>query len=148
MNVFEIQYKMKLSRKLLSIAYFNTSTTRRQGKPQSFTGQETSAHSVTWHTTNTNAILQHNISSNCMGDSCPSYFHSLLSSLWFVKFSFSEIYPFIRSRNSTVGIATGYGLDDRTIWVRVPVASKICSSPLHPDRFWGPPSLPFNGYGK
>jgi hypothetical protein len=36
---------------------------------------------------------------------------------------------------------TGYGLDDREVGVRVPVKSRICSSPRRPDRLWGPPSL-------
>jgi hypothetical protein len=38
------------------------------------------------------------------------------------------------SRDSAVGIASGYG-------VRVPVGLKIFSSPRCPDRLWGPPSL-------
>jgi hypothetical protein len=49
----------------------------------------------------------------------------------------------MRSRDSTVGIATGYGLDDREVGVRVPVES----SPRRPDRLWGPPNLLSNGYG-
>jgi hypothetical protein len=44
------------------------------------------------------------------------------------------------SRDSTVGIATGYGLDGRGIGIRVPVGSRISSSPRRPDRFWGPPN--------
>jgi hypothetical protein len=32
------------------------------------------------------------------------------------------------------GIATGYGLDDRGVGVRVPVGSRIVSSPNRPDR--------------
>jgi hypothetical protein len=51
-----------------------------------------------------------------------------------------------RSRDSSVGIATGYRLDDRGFGVRVPVESRIFSSPRRPDRFWGPPSLLPNGY--
>jgi hypothetical protein len=39
-----------------------------------------------------------------------------------------------RSRDSSVGIATSYGLDDRGIGVRVPVGSRILSSPDRPDR--------------
>jgi hypothetical protein len=42
--------------------------------------------------------------------------------------------------DSIVGIATGYGLDDRGVGVRVPVGSRIFSSPRRPDRLWGPPS--------
>jgi hypothetical protein len=47
----------------------------------------------------------------------------------------------ISSRDSAVGIAKDYGLDDRGVGFRVPVGSKILSSPYSPDRFWGPPSL-------
>jgi hypothetical protein len=53
----------------------------------------------------------------------------------------------LRSRDSSVGTATGYGLDDRGIGVGVPVGSRIFSSPRRPDRLWGPPSLLPNGYG-
>jgi hypothetical protein len=44
-------------------------------------------------------------------------------------------------RDSVVGIATGYGLDDRGVGVRVPVGSRILSSSRRPNRFWGPPNL-------
>jgi hypothetical protein len=40
-------------------------------------------------------------------------------------------------RNSALGIATGYGLDDRGVEVRVPVGSITFSSPSCPDRFCG-----------
>jgi hypothetical protein len=50
-----------------------------------------------------------------------------------------------RSRDSVVGIATGYRLDDRGVGIRVPVGSRILSSP-RPDKLWGPPSLLPNGY--
>jgi hypothetical protein len=50
------------------------------------------------------------------------------------------------SRDSSVGIATGYVLDDRGVGVRVLVGSRIFSSPQSPDRLWGPPSLMSNGY--
>jgi hypothetical protein len=46
-----------------------------------------------------------------------------------------------RSRDSVGGIAAGYGLDDRRVGVRVPVGSRIFSSPRRPDRVWGPSSL-------
>jgi hypothetical protein len=39
-----------------------------------------------------------------------------------------------RNRDSVVGIATGYGLDNGGIGVRVPVGSRIFSSTNHPDR--------------
>jgi hypothetical protein len=43
-----------------------------------------------------------------------------------------------KNRDSVVGIATGDGLDDRGVGVRLPVGSRIFSSPLRPDRLWGP----------
>jgi hypothetical protein len=41
------------------------------------------------------------------------------------------------SRGSVVGIATGYGLDGGGLGGRVPVGSRIFSSPSRPDRLWG-----------
>jgi hypothetical protein len=52
----------------------------------------------------------------------------------------------LRSRDSVVGIVTGYGLDDRGVGVWVPVASRIFSSPSRPYRVWGPPNVISNGY--
>jgi hypothetical protein len=51
-----------------------------------------------------------------------------------------------RSRDSTVGIVTGYGLDDGVVGVRVLEGSRIFFSPRCPDRLWGPPNLLSNGY--
>jgi hypothetical protein len=48
-----------------------------------------------------------------------------------------------RSRNRTVGVANGCGLDGRLVGVRVPVDARFFSSPRRPDRFWGPPGLLF-----
>jgi hypothetical protein len=39
--------------------------------------------------------------------------------------------------DSAVGIATGFGLDDRVVGVRVPVGSRSFSFPRCPDWFWG-----------
>jgi hypothetical protein len=39
-----------------------------------------------------------------------------------------------------VGIATGYGLDDRGVGVRVPVGSRIFSSLRSSHGLWGPPN--------
>jgi hypothetical protein len=50
------------------------------------------------------------------------------------------------SRDSAVGIATGYGLDYWAFGVRFPVGSWIFSSPRRPNRLWGPPSLLSNRY--
>jgi hypothetical protein len=55
-------------------------------------------------------------------------------------------YVLDRSRDSAVGLATGYGLDDRGVGVRVSVGSRIFSSLNRPDRLWGPPNLLSNGY--
>jgi hypothetical protein len=44
-----------------------------------------------------------------------------------------------------VGIATGYGLDDRRVGVRVLIGSRIFISLCCPDRLWGPPNLLFDG---
>jgi hypothetical protein len=46
----------------------------------------------------------------------------------------------MRSRDSVVRIATGYGLDDRGVAVRVPVESRIFS-------MLSRPSFLSNGYG-
>jgi hypothetical protein len=46
-----------------------------------------------------------------------------------------------RSRDSSVGIATGYELDDWGVGVLVPVQSRIFSSSDRLDRLWGPPNL-------
>jgi hypothetical protein len=48
------------------------------------------------------------------------------------------------SRDNVVGIATSYGFDDRGVRVRVPVVSRIFSSPRRPDRLSGshPSSYP------
>jgi hypothetical protein len=66
------------------------------------------------------------------------------------KFTFKNISTTplcsVRNRDSAIGIATGYGMDDRGVGVRVPVGSRIFSSPRRPDRLWGPPNLLSNGY--
>jgi hypothetical protein len=46
-----------------------------------------------------------------------------------------------------VGIATGYGPDDRGVGVRVPGGSRIFSYPRRPDRLWGPPAFYSMGTG-
>jgi hypothetical protein len=68
----------------------------------------------------------------------------------------TSVFPIVRSSylihkrisgyncHSTVGTATGYGLDDRG--VEVPVGSRIFTSQLRPDRLWGQPNLLANGY--
>jgi hypothetical protein len=51
-----------------------------------------------------------------------------------------------QSQDFSVGIATGYGLDDRGVGVRVPVRWRIFCSSRRSDWFWGPTSLLSNGY--
>jgi hypothetical protein len=52
----------------------------------------------------------------------------------------------LTSRSSVVGIATGYMLDDCGVGLRVPIGSRIFTSPYRPDRLWGSPSLLSNRY--
>jgi hypothetical protein len=52
----------------------------------------------------------------------------------------------IGSRDSTVGITAGYGLDNRRVGVRVTIGSKIVSIPCRPDRLWGQRNLLYNGF--
>jgi hypothetical protein len=83
---------------------------------------------------------------------CPSHFlHISISALLFFIYAiflvfltplFYISYSFLkRSRDSVVGIVTGYGLDDRGVGVRVPVVPRIFSSPHRPDLFWDPANL-------
>jgi hypothetical protein len=55
-------------------------------------------------------------------------------------------YICVRTVYLSVGIATGYWLDDWEVGVRVPVGSRILTSPCFPYRLWGPPNLLYNGY--
>jgi hypothetical protein len=73
---------------------------------------------------------------------CQRITSSLFHPVYWIKFVCIS-YP---SHDSVVGIATGYGLDDRGVRVRVPVRSRIFSSPRCQDRLWGPPNLLSNGY--
>jgi hypothetical protein len=52
----------------------------------------------------------------------------------------------LHSQDDMVGIATTYAPDDWGVGVRVPVGSRIFSSPHQPHQPWGPPNLLFNGY--
>jgi hypothetical protein len=47
----------------------------------------------------------------------------------------------IVSWDSAVDIATGYWLDDREDGVRLPVGSRIFTSPTYLGLLWGPPNL-------
>jgi hypothetical protein len=50
------------------------------------------------------------------------------------------------SSDGSVGIATGYGLDDGRVGIRDPVDSRLYSPPRCPDRPWDLPSLLSSGY--
>jgi hypothetical protein len=50
----------------------------------------------------------------------------------------------IKSRDSSIGIALGCGMDDRGSRVRFPVGVGNFS-PLRPEQLWGPPTLVSNG---
>jgi hypothetical protein len=50
------------------------------------------------------------------------------------------------SWDSSVGIATGYGLLGLKVGVRIPVELRFFFSPRRPERFWGTSSLLSNGY--
>jgi hypothetical protein len=52
----------------------------------------------------------------------------------------------MESRDSIVGVKTGYELDDRGVGIPVPIGSRIFSSPHRPDRLWGLLNLLANGY--
>jgi hypothetical protein len=66
--------------------------------------------------------------------------------LKYVRIFVHNTFFLIACFDSVVGIATGYGLDDREVGDRVPVGSRIFSSPRRPDRLWVPPSILSNGY--
>jgi hypothetical protein len=59
---------------------------------------------------------------------------------------FLRTVAYSRSRDSAVGIVTGYGMDDRRVRVRVLVRSRIFSSSRRPDLLRGPHNLISNGY--
>jgi hypothetical protein len=59
---------------------------------------------------------------------------------WTIKYHTNNT----KRRHGSVGIATGYGLDDRA---SIPGGGwEFFPSPLRLDRLWGPPSLLFNAY--
>jgi hypothetical protein len=58
-------------------------------------------------------------------------FDSLKGTVFFVS---AADYACLVSRGSAVGIATGYGLDDRGVRVRVQIGSRMFTSPYCPNR--------------
>jgi hypothetical protein len=75
----------------------------------------------------------------------PSICHSMLHNLSSLNSVINNLCE-AGSLDSSVGIATGYRLDDWGVGVRVPVGPRIFSSPSRPDRLWGPPNLLSDGY--
>jgi hypothetical protein len=72
---------------------------------------------------------------------------SLMFKLNRIHASWNDCYGRVyKSRDSAVGIPTGYGMDDQGVGVRVPVWARIFTSPRRPDRLWGPSSLLSNVY--
>jgi hypothetical protein len=60
-----------------------------------------------------------------------------ISNIYIFIYIYTGICIYIhKSRDSAVGIATGYGLDHREVGVRVPVRSRTFTSPCHPDRLY------------
>jgi hypothetical protein len=70
--------------------------------------------------------------------------HCIRYNIFLINFTSPHIWG--DSRGSVLGVATGYGLDDRRVGVRVPEGSRIFSSPSRSDSLWGPPNLLSNGY--
>jgi hypothetical protein len=62
------------------------------------------------------------------------------------KISFRLVRHLIKSWDSAISIATGYGLDTQAIRVWFPVGARIFTSPYCRDLLWGPPSLLSNDY--
>jgi hypothetical protein len=85
--------------------------------------------------------LHHSILANLWVASLIIHDHFILKSYW-IHYSYVRL-PF--GQDNSVGITTGYGLDDRGVVVWVPVGSRIFSSSRRPDRFWGPGNLLSNG---
>jgi hypothetical protein len=63
-----------------------------------------------------------------------------LSSYHWILFSLNTLN--LWRRDSSVGIETGYGLDDRGVGVPVPGGTRIFCSQQRPDRLWGPTHPP------
>jgi hypothetical protein len=61
-------------------------------------------------------------------------FSHLIQKVFFISFTF------LMSRDSAVGIATAYGLNDQEVGIQIPEGPRIFSSPRRPDWHWGLPS--------
>jgi hypothetical protein len=69
------------------------------------------------------------------------WLHDLASQERLCSTQFEPPNRYSKNSDSSVGIALGYGLDDRGSRVRFPAGLEFFTSPPHPERFWGPPSL-------
>jgi hypothetical protein len=78
--------------------------------------------------------------------SWPACVPTVLHALTITCHCSARILATVGSRDSSVGIATGYGLDGWGVGVPVPGGARFFSSPRRPDRLCGPPSLLFNEY--
>jgi hypothetical protein len=58
-----------------------------------------------------------------------------------MKLNISKTTVTLERRHSSVGVATGYGLDDQGVGDRVPMGIRIFTSSRRPDWLWGKPSL-------
>jgi hypothetical protein len=58
----------------------------------------------------------------------------------------TSVSHWIKSSGSSVGIANGYGLDDRGSEFRLSLGSRILTSPRGSGRMWDPRNLQSNGY--
>jgi hypothetical protein len=70
--------------------------------------------------------------------SAPCVTSSVQPVIRLISLTYSSHIESQRALDSSVGIAAGHGLDDRALGVRVPVGSRIFTSPYRPHRFWGP----------
>jgi hypothetical protein len=59
--------------------------------------------------------------------------------------SYYEAPHYTGCRDSSVGTATSYWLEDGVVGVPVPVESRIFTSPCRPDRLWSPSNLLYDG---
>jgi hypothetical protein len=75
---------------------------------------------------------------------CPQISHDLT---WIRNQTAAILMIYALLMKSRDSVATGYGLDDRGVGVRISVGARIFSSLRRPDRFWGPPILLSNGNG-
>jgi hypothetical protein len=70
-------------------------------------------------------------------------FYYNLHSKYITKYKVQLLVNMVGVGISLLSIVTGYGLDGPSL---IPGRVKFFSSPQHPDRLWGPPSLLSNGY--